>query len=170
MLEIIQNRRSIRRFNDEPISEEQIKLLLKAGLLAPSSMNKKPVRLVAVQNLRLIAALAECKNVGTSPLITAPLAIVVLADSQLSDVWVEDASIAAAFIQLEAEALGLGSTWIQLRCRQSDSGDSEQAVRKLLELPAQLGVLCVLAIGHKDEHKVGYSDEQVDFTRVRWEK
>jgi len=170
MLEIMQNRRSIRRFTPEPVSGEHVRALLKAGLLAPSSMDKKPVRLVAVENPQWIAALAGCKNAGTSPLMTAPFAVVVSADSAVSDVWVEDASIAASFIQLEAEALGLGSTWIQMRRRQCESGDSETAVRKLLGLPSQLGILCVIAIGHKDEKKDGYRDEQIDFGRVIWKK
>lgn len=78
-------------------------------------MGKKPVECIAVRNKETIARLKTYKKHGTTPLGTAPLAIVVIADGQKSDVWVEDASIASILIQLEAEKLGLGSTWIQLR-------------------------------------------------------
>ena len=122
MLELLKHRRSIRTFTDEPVSQENIDSLLKAALLAPSSMGKKPVECIVVRNKETIARLKTYKKHGTTPLGTAPLAIVVIADGQKSDVWVEDASIVSILIQLEAEKLGLGSTWIQLRRREGDAG------------------------------------------------
>ena len=130
MLELLKHRRSIRTFTDEPVSQENIDSLLKAALLAPSSMGKKPVECIVVRNKETIARLKTYKKHGTTPLGTAPLAIVVIADGQKSDVWVEDASIVSILIQLEAEKLGLGSTWIQLRRREGDSGPSEEAFRQ----------------------------------------
>ena len=100
MLELLQHRRSIRTFTHEPVSQEDIDSLLKAALLAPSSMGKKPVECIVVQNKETIARLKTYKKHGTTPLETAPLAIVVIADSQKSDVWVEDASIVSILILL----------------------------------------------------------------------
>ena len=91
MLELLKHRRSIRTFTDEPVSQENIDSLLKAALLAPSSMGKKPVECIVVRNKETIARLKTYKKHGTTPLGTAPLAIVVIADGQKSDVWVEDA-------------------------------------------------------------------------------
>ena len=82
-----------------------------------------------------ITRLKTYKKHGTTALESAPLAIVVAADAEKSDVWVEDASIAATFLQVEAEALGLGSNWIQLRRRESDAEPSETAFRRELGLP-----------------------------------
>ena len=141
MLELLKHRRSIRTFTDEPVSQENIDSLLKAALLAPSSMGKKPVECIVVRNKETIARLKTYKKHGTTPLGTAPLAIVVIADGQKSDVWVEDASIVSILIQLEAEKLGLGSTWIQLRRREGDSGPSEEAFRQELGIPEHYGVL-----------------------------
>ena len=90
MLELLKHRRSIRTFTDEPVSQENIDSLLKAALLAPSSMGKKPVECIAVRNKETIARLKTYKKHGTTPLGTAPLAIVVIADGQKSDVWVEE--------------------------------------------------------------------------------
>ena len=169
MLELLKHRRSIRTFTDEPVSQENIDSLLKAALLAPSSMGKKPVECIVVRNKETIARLKTYKKHGTTPLGTAPLAIVVIADGQKSDVWVEDDSIVSILIQLEAEKLGLGSTWIQLRRREGDSGPSEEAFRQELGIPEQYGVLSVVAIGHKNEQKKPYTDADLDFTKVHYE-
>lgn len=169
MLELLKNRRSIRKFTSEPVSQKDIDSLLKAALLAPSSMGKKPVECIVVQNRETIARLKTYKKHGTTPLETAPLALVVIADSQKSDVWVEDASIVSILIQLEAEKLGLGSTWIQLRRREGDGGPSEEAFRKELGIPERYGVLSVVAIGHKDEHKKPYTDADLDLAKIHHE-
>ena len=125
MLELLKHRRSIRTFTDEPVSQENIDSLLKAALLAPSSMGKKPVECIVVRNKETIARLKTSKKHGTTPLGTAPLAIV--RDRRRPEIrrMGEDASIVSILIQLEAEKLGLGSTWIQLRRREGDSGPSE---------------------------------------------
>ena len=128
MIDLLKNRRSIRKFTYEKVSKEDLEKILKSALLAPSSMGKKPIELIVVEDKDTIAKLETCKKFGTLPLKTAPLAIVVIGDSDLSDVWVEDASIVSTLIQLEAEKLGLGSTWIQMRRRESLEEDSEVAV------------------------------------------
>ena len=169
MIDLLKNRRSIRKFTDEPVSKEDVEKLLKAGLLAPSSMGKKPVELIVVQDREIISKLETCKKYGTLPLKSAPLVIVVIADSELSDVWVEDASIVSTLIQLEVEKLGLGSTWIQMRRRESVDKDSEVAVREVLGIPDKYGVLSVIAIGHKNEEKKAYDDSDLDFGKVHYE-
>ena len=166
MLELLKNRRSIRKFTDEPISREDLDSLLKAALLAPSGMGKKSTECVVVQDKAVIARLKTYKKHGTTPLETAPLALVIIGDKRKTDIWVEDAAIAATLIQLEVVKLGLGSTWIQLRLRESDSGPSEEAFRKELDIPEGYGVLCAIAIGHKAEEKPAYTDADLDFSRI----
>ena len=83
MLELLQHRRSIRTFTDEPVSQENIDSLLKAALLAPSSMGKKPVECIVVRNKETIARLKTYKKHGTTPLGTAPLAAVAFAPPKL---------------------------------------------------------------------------------------
>ena len=166
----MKHRRSIRTFTDEPVSQENIDSLLKAALLAPSSMGPKTRRIIVVRNKETIARLKTYKKHGTTPLGTAPLAIVVIADGQKSDVWVEDASIVSILIQLEAEKLGLGSTWIQLRRREGDSGPSEEAFWQELGIPEHyMASSSVVAIGHKNEQKKPYTDADLDFTKVHYE-
>lgn len=153
MIDLLRQRRSTRKFTAQPVDEQHIALLLEAGLLAPSSKDTRPVELVAVTDKTVIAALAACRDAGTMALRAAPLAIAVVADTRKSDVWVENAAIAAILIQLEAEHLGLGSTWVQVRLRANGDQSAESGVRAALGIPESYGVLCVLAVGHKDETK-----------------
>ncbi len=170
MLEIMKSRRSVRKFTDEGLTKEEVEKILKAGLLAPSSMNKRPVELILVEDPETIKALKNCKSLGTVGLNSATCAIVVAADTQKSDVWVEDASIAATMIQLEVESLSLGSVWIQIRGRYSDLTDSETEVRKVLNIPESYGVLNILALGRKAEEKVPYKDEDLNMSAVHRER
>lgn len=168
ILETLKNRRSVRKFTEEKIDTKILELVLKAGLLAPSSKNKKPVEFIVVEDEETILKLKTCKSKGAEGLNTAPCAIVIVANSELSDVWIEDASIATTFIQLAAENLGLGSVWIQMRKRWNDNGDSEDEVRNLLNIPENYGVLSIIALGHKDEEKQPHDMKTLDFSKVHY--
>lgn len=168
MIDLVRKRRSIRKYKDILVEKNKIEKLLKVASLAPSSMNKKPVEFIVVDDKEIILNLQECKKFGTTALKTAPLAIVIVADKIKSDVWVEDASIAATFIMLEAEKLGLGSNWIQLRNRESNEGISEETTRKLLKIQDNFGVLAIITIGYKDEEKAAYDDVIQDKSKVHY--
>lgn len=167
MIEAMLNRRSIRKFKDEDIKDDMQKRLLTAGLLAPSSKNKKPVRLIAVTDKETISKLKACKHPGGMALETARFVIAVAADTTVSDVWVEDASIAATYIMLEAEQLGLGCTWVQLRRREGEAGHSEDMVRAVLNIPEEVGVVALMSIGIRDEEKKPYTESSLDWGNVR---
>ena len=100
------------------------------------------------------------------------LAIVVAGDPTLSDPWIEDASIAATYIQLQAADLGLGSCWVQVRGRFTvDNIPSEEYVQQLLGMPDTISVLCVITLGHKDEERRPNNLEKLLWERVhigRW--
>ena len=94
------------------------------------------------------------------------VAVVVLADVMQSDVWVEDAAIASIYMQLQAEDLGLGSCWCQIRNRQTaDDEDAAQYVRGLLNVPYQLEVLSIIGFGHKEN-----AAKPFDESKLQWEK
>jgi nitroreductase len=169
VLEILKKRRSVRKFKEEKLDKEVINKVLRAGLLSPSSKNKKPVEFIVVDDKETLLKLKECKSKGADALNTASCAIVVIADSQLSDVWIEDASIATILLQLAAEDLGLGSVWIQMRNRQSNLGCSEEQVRKVLNIPEKYGVLSIVAIGYKDESTKPYDESSLDFSKVHYD-
>lgn len=168
MLEAMSRRRSIRKFKNERVSEENIKSLVDAALLAPSGKNAKPCEIFVVQDKVKIEKLAACKDGPTEALKTAPLAIVVAANPEKSDVWAVDAAIAATHILLEVEALGLGCCWIQIMNRRSGQLMADSQVKKLLNIPSTLSVLCVMAIGVKDESKEGHAIESLSRDNVHY--
>ncbi|MGD9567905.1 MAG: nitroreductase family protein [Sedimentibacter sp.] len=168
LLKLIMNRRSIRKFRDEKPEKELIVKILSAGLLAPTSKNKKPVEFIIIEDRDTMIKLKDCKTKGTIGLDTAAYAIVVIVDSQKSDVWIEDASIAAAYMQLQAEQLGLGSVWLQMRNRESEFDSAENEVRKLLNIPEKYGVLCIIALGYKDEIRNPYKEDDIEASKVHY--
>lgn len=165
--ELISKRRSIRKFNDTPLSPEQVELILKAGLKSPTSKNAKPCHFIVVEDKDILQKLSESKKGSSKLLAGASLAIIVTADPLVSDVWIEDASIATIVMQLQIEDLGLGSCWIQIRERQTAIGtSSEEYVKDILDLPMQLQVLSILAIGNKIEAKAAIDDDNLQWEKV----
>lgn len=154
MIELLRKRRSIRKFSTEKLTPEAVETLVEAALRAPSSRGINPWEFVLVDDPALLKRLSEAKQHGSGFLAGAPFAVVVCADSEKSDVWVEDCSIAAIVIQLTAVSLGLGSCWAQIRNRRHDKERSaEEYLQQLLGLPEQVKVECVIGIGYPAERK-----------------
>lgn len=171
MLELLMKRRSVRKYKDMKVSKDKVDSLIKAALLSPSGKTMTPWEFIVVEDNETIKKLAKSKQHGSSFLAEAPLAIVVTADSTKTDIWVEDASIASTIIQLEAEHLGLGSCWIQIRGRMHDESKSaENYIKELLEIPENYSVECMIAIGYKDEEKKPYTEEGLKYEKIHREK
>lgn len=167
LLSLLRKRRSIRQFTRQPVAAEQIDLLIEAALRTPTSRARNPWEFVVVTDPLLLKELASAKQQGSAFLADAPLAIVVAADPQASDVWTEDCSIAAMVIQLTAEELGLGSCWVQIRLRPHTAArSSEDFVKELLALPPAHVVECIIAIGYPGEAKPGHLKKCLPFDRV----
>lgn len=165
--DLIQTRRSCRTFTDEPISEEQTVVLMRAALMSPSSHRTNGWQFVLVDDKEKLRALSTCKEHGSSLIDGAPLAIVVCANPELSDVWIEDASIATLMIQLQAEELGLGSCWVQVRRRKTVNGrNSDGVVRDILGIPATMEVLSIVAVGHKAVERKSFNEEHLQWEKV----
>ncbi len=148
-IDLLRSRRSIRKFEDRPVEAEKVDLLVEAVLRSPSSRGGNPWEFVVVTDPAIINRLSTAKPHGASFLAKAPLAIVVCADPKKSDVWVEDASIAAIILHLAATDIGLGSCWIQLRKRDhDDSTTAGEFAAEVLGLPAELVVSAIMAIGY----------------------
>jgi nitroreductase len=154
MLDIVRKRRSVRRYEDRSIEPEKIEQLKEVALRAPTGNNKQAWHFTFVTDRNLLRELSTVKPRWADFLAAAPLGIVVSCDTDATDIWVEDASIAAAYLQLAATSLGLGSCWIQIRDRMHEDGrPSEEHIRELLGLPEQLRTVCMLAIGYPAEER-----------------
>jgi nitroreductase len=154
MIDIIRMRRSIRKYKDEDIEPEIVELLKEAALRSPTSRNFRPWRFVFVEDRSKLEALSRAKPSGSSFLARARLGVVVCADEDESDVWIEDCSIASIILQLTGQSLGLGSCWIQIRRRMhDDSMTSEEYVRSILGLSENIRVESMIAFGYPDEER-----------------
>ncbi len=155
MLDLLMNRRSIRKYKDKAIEKDKIQKLLKGVLTSPSGRNIRPWELIIVDDKDKLALLGGASRGGASRALTnAPLAMVILADPNATDVWIEDASIVSIITQLMAQSLGLSSCWIQVRERIAvDNKTVEDYVKEVLDIPENYKVESMIAIGYPDEEK-----------------
>ena len=171
LLDLLRKRRSIRKFTGQAVEEEKIELLLEAALLSPSSKGNTPWHFVVVRDQDCISKLALAKPHGASFLKNAPLVIAVCGDSNRSDIWVEDCSIATLLLHLQATDLGLGSCWVQLRLRAHDDNQSAAVyTAELLGLPAHIQPLALVGIGYPAETKKVRTKEDLRFAQISSER
>ena len=162
---LVQARRSHRRFTAQEVDGDDVRLILRAALMSPTSKSQRAWQFVVVDDPLSIQKLSDAKDMGSPFLKGAPLAIVVLGNAQQNDCWIEDGSIAAISMQYQAEELGLGTCWIQLWGRGlSDGTSAETVVRGILDIPEDMNVLCVVAVGYSDDERKPQDEE-----KLRWE-
>lgn len=153
--EILNKRRSVRKFSDRKVPREVIDRLLQATFTAPSSRNSRSTRIFVVENPEIIVSMSEMRDYGSAFMKSAPLALVVAGDKSLSDLWMVNCSISATVLQLACVEEGLASCWVHVdaRPRLKDVPEGEQAIdhlRTLIPLPENYEVLCVIAAGYSD--------------------
>lgn len=160
-------RRSIRKFTGEKLRQEDLAELMGTVLMAPSSKGTCCWEFVVVDDRELLQRLSRCKEHGAAMLAEAAAAIVVLADPSVSDVWVEDASVATTYLLLQAEDSGLGACWVQVRNRcTADGCQAEEVVRRILNIPSRWRILSLVALGHKAQERKPFSPERLNWDKV----
>ena len=92
--ELLRLRRSTRKFTEQEIASDDVKTIMEAALMAPSSKRSLSWEFVLVEDAEKLERLSVCKDNGAKLIAGAKLAVVVLGDPMKSDVWIEDASIA----------------------------------------------------------------------------
>ena len=168
MIELLRARRSIREFTGKPIELQKIEILKEAALRSPSSRNIDPWEFVFVDRRELLEKLARAKPHGAKFLAGAALGVVVCADGDKSDVWVEDCAIASILIQMVAQSIGLGSCWIQIRNRMfDDKVTSEDYIKGVLNMPRHMKVESIVAIGYPAETREPLPREELKDEKIR---
>jgi nitroreductase len=165
--DLVQMRRSHRKFTDAEIDGEDVKMILRAGLMSPTSKGQRAWQFVVVDDKMDLEKLSDAKDLGGQFLKGAALAIVVLGDPVQNDCWVEDGSIAAISMQYQAEELGYGTCWIQMRGRGlADGTTADTVIRGILNIPDNMNTLCVLALGCKAEERKPQNEEKLKWENV----
>jgi len=169
MIDLIRTRRSIRSYQDKNIEPEKIEILKEALLRSPTSRNNNAWEFIFVDDKNLLKKLTECKPHGASFLKNAPLGIVICGDETLSDVWVENCSIASIMVQLAAHSIRLGSCWIQIRRRNfSENVTAEEYIQQLLNIPKHLRIESIISIGYPAEEKEIKPKETLPFDKIKY--
>lgn len=141
-LESIYKRTSVRNYTPQKVSKELLMELVKAGMAAPSAMNKQPWEFVIVQDREILNKLGTIKP----PVAKAPAAIVVLGNTELSSSWMLDCSAATENILLAATSVGLGTVWTGAY----GNVKFEALIKQTLSLPDGVMPLSVIAVGYAD--------------------
>ena len=171
MLELLKTRRSIRKFTDKKVEKEKIEAILKGVLTAPTSSNNRPWEFIVVENKEKLEELSRCREGSASKFIADASSAIAVTVKSGKDTYVEDATIAAIIIQLLSHSLGLGTCWVHVRNRQHNENiGTEDYVRKALDIPDELKVECIIAIGYPGEEKPSHDVEDLFNTRVHYEK
>lgn len=171
VIEWIKTRRSCRTYTEGLVTAAQQEVLECAFLWAPTSKNSRPWSSVWVTDRLMLEQLSRCKPQGAAFVAQAPLAVVILADPQKSDVWIEDTAVAASYLQLTAESLGLGSCWVQVRLRLHEDGSAaSDYVKKVLGIPDSLEVASIVTIGIKARERQPNTDEMLMRDRIYHER
>ena len=118
----------------------------------------------------LIAERGYSREQITKMLENAGCAILVFANPEKTDVWVEDCSIVMSNMHLMADSLGLGSCWIQGRLREAENGESTEVYcRKLLNVPEEYVLEAILSVGILKEHPNAHTLEELEKEKVHYE-
>lgn len=145
-------RRSIRKFESTPVTEQQIRQMLEAAMAAPSGHNAQPWHFVVVDDRNILDQLAEVHKYAKM-LFEAPLCIAVCGEpapnGKNAPLWPQDCAAATQSILLAATELGLGSVWLGIY----PSETSCAKVSQLLQVPDQITPFGLIAIGHPAETK-----------------
>lgn len=167
-MDVLLKRRSTRKFSDEKITKDELDKILKAGLLAPSSMNRKPVKFLVVERKETLSQLAKSKDHGAELIAGADKAIVVIADTMVADTWCEDSSIALTYLHLAATDLGIGSCWVQIHLREKDGVDAEEIVRDIVKIDNHYRIVGIMALGHSDDIPEPHTIDDIDKGKIHF--
>jgi nitroreductase len=166
MNEIFKKRRSVRKFTDQEVSKEQIRNILCAAMVSPSGNHVNPWEFLVVRDKEKLSKLGDCGQ-WQRFVADCNVAIVIIAKEDDTDMWLEDCSVAAAYIYLEVANQGLGSCWAKVRGGKTPSGeDREEYVKGILDIPSEYRVLNVMAIGYTDQQPPLHSEDEYKESKV----
>lgn len=153
--EILQKRRSIRKFNNREVEEQVIDRVLESTLKAPSSRNSRSSHFIVVRDRSTIESIAAMRDYGSAFVKSASAFVLVAGDTTATDLWEVNCSISATIMQLACVDEGLASCWVHIKDRPQKQAEPQGAkaiehIRELVAIPENMEVLCGIAIGYSD--------------------
>lgn len=169
MIEAIRARRSVRAYLKKDIEIEKLNEILKAAMFAPTSWGTRAWEFVVVKNRETKIALSKSTS-HASFVKDAPLVIVICYNTKTGRRFKEDSSICAEHIHLEAVNLGLSSCFVQVADAGDPPGSAEPYVKKLLSIPEDFRVQCMMPIGYAKRELKPHKDTEFDREKVHFER
>ena len=168
-LKTIFSRKSVRTFKSEPVQKDKLELLIRAGMAAPTAVDKRPWEFIVVTDRTVLKQLADALPFAKMA-DKAAAAIIVGGDVRKqwggmdSDYWIMDCSAATENILLAAESMGLGAVWTAVYPEESRI----RTARQILGLPPHIVPLNAIPLGvpaGRDKPKDKYDPKQVHWDR-----
>ena len=168
-LSVIYSRKSVRQYTGELVSKDQVVALLKAGMAAPTAVNKKPWSFVVVTDKEVLQRIADglphsrmILKAGTAIVVSGVLAKALPGEEQ--DFWVQDCSAAAENILLAAEAMDLGAVWTGVYPVQ----ERVRCVQGVLGMPEDIIPMSIIAVGHPSS--VESAKDKFELSNIHWQR
>lgn len=157
-LEVIEKRRSIRKYADKPVGREILDAIVRIAQTAPSSRNSRSTSFMIVEDKDTLVALSQMRDYGSALISGAQAAIIVLGDTSKTDLWVDNCAISATFVQLAVTSADLASCWVHINGRprlkaEPDGPGAVEYVSELLGVKDGLVPYCAIAIGYPAEQE-----------------
>ncbi|MCL5036418.1 MAG: nitroreductase family protein [Chloroflexi bacterium] len=165
-MEAIMNRRSIRKYTGEKVSEDMVRDLLKAAMAAPSAGNEQPWQFIVITDRRLLDEIPKYHQYSKM-IAEVNVAILVCGDLSLEKhkgFWVQDCSASTQNILLAARDMGLGTVWLGIYPVE----ERMKGIGKLFGLPEHVVPLSLIPIGFPDEEK--HPSDRFDESRIHYNK
>lgn len=141
----IHKRRSIRNFNNKPISQNDINIILSAGMTSPSAMNKQPWRFIIITDDKIKQEIIKISQYAKMAL-QSPLSILVCGDTEASflEYWKIDCSACIQNMLLASCSLNIGSVWTGI------NDDMQEEYKKLFNLPNNIIPHSLIVFGYSN--------------------
>jgi nitroreductase len=165
-IEAIKNRRSVREYKSDPVSDEDMAEIIKAAQFVPTGHGNAAVEFVVVRNQETKNRIHEATGADEMQIFvkTAPVLLIPITDTEKATLSTQDLSVASENIFLEAVSRGLGSVWKNV------SPDQVPEIRKILGLPENFVLINVIPIGYPNEMPEAKSDSDFDSAKIHLEK
>lgn len=155
-------RRSIRKYNNNEISDIDLKMILKAGMNAPTARNLKPFEFIIIKNKGILEQLSSTKK--NSYFVKDSNTTIIIIGNELSEFWQQDLGAVTQNMLLEATYLNIGSCWIGI----APNNQYEDYIKKLLNVPGDKRIFCMVSLGYPEETKE--LNDFYDENRVHYNK
>lgn len=168
VLKAIRERRSIRRFKPEQVTDEELKTILEAGTWAPTGHGSQDPWIVAVQNealrKRLTQLNAQIMGVSSDPYYGAPTLVLVFASKDNENNY-RDGSLVLGNMMLAAHSIGLASCWINREDKMFETAEGKQ-IMKELNLPDGLMEVGALSLGYAASQPKTVKPRKEEYFRI----